>query len=81
LNHIASALDLVLPNEYLDAQAPLGAEPLWNGRLLFAGTELGGEQPGYLEGALDAAERAATLALELTPRVTSSRAQFAQAVR
>ncbi len=37
---------------------PDEAHSLWNGRIRFAGTEAAPEHGGYLEGALEAAERA-----------------------
>ncbi|MES1188416.1 MAG: FAD-dependent oxidoreductase [Myxococcales bacterium] len=66
--YISSALDLELPNQYLSTAAPLGADERWHGRLLFAGTEQASEHAGYLEGALEAAERTAELALHCVSR-------------
>lgn len=40
-------------------QPPAGKSSLWDGTILFAGTETADHQGGYLEGALVAAERAA----------------------
>lgn len=40
---------------------PAGQTALWDGALLFAGTETADQQGGYLEGALGAAERAVAM--------------------
>jgi len=39
---------------------PAGKSSMWDGRILFAGTETAYEHGGYMEGALTAAERAVT---------------------
>ena len=45
-------------------QPPEGRASIWEGALVFAGTETAEEQGGYLEGALGAAERAVLLCRE-----------------
>jgi monoamine oxidase len=46
--------------EHPDYHPPAGKTSIWQGRIHFAGTETALEHGGYLEGALSAAERAAS---------------------
>ncbi|WP_374341176.1 flavin monoamine oxidase family protein [Methyloversatilis sp.] len=62
-----STLDAVEPGGHPDDGIPLLATPLWGGRLHLAGSETAGRGAGYLEGALDAAERVATRLLASPP--------------
>jgi monoamine oxidase len=55
--------------EPLDYGHPLLAEPLWDGRLLWAGTETAAEGGGHMEGALVAGQRAAAAVLERASRL------------
>ena len=57
--YTATADDFEPPNEYPAYGIPSGGEDLWDGQLIFAGSETSNEHPGYLEGALSAAARAA----------------------
>jgi monoamine oxidase len=57
--------DQVASNSHPTYGLPVSADDLWNGHLLFAGTESARIAGGYLEGALEAAELA-------TKKLTSS---------
>jgi len=48
-------------------QPPLGKSGIWDGIVLFAGTETSDQYGGYLEGALASAERAVYAARRITP--------------
>lgn len=48
-------------------------QPHWNGRLLWASAETATEHPGYLDGAIEAGERAAQQAFEATLEAASHR--------
>ncbi|WP_395666072.1 flavin monoamine oxidase family protein [Methylocella sp.] len=55
----ASARDLVPPGEHPAYDNPHLRQAAWEGRLLFGGSETAASAGGYMEGALDAAERLA----------------------
>lgn len=57
----ATPYDQAPMHEHPVYQPPDGRPSIWDGTLLFAGTETAEEQGGYLEGALGAAERAVLL--------------------
>jgi monoamine oxidase len=62
--YIAGQLDREVPSQYPQLIVDADDDDPWKGRLLFAGSELALEHQGYLEGALEAAERAAAGVLE-----------------
>ncbi len=61
--HTATSLDLQPLYAHPAYGLPSALDGLWNGRLIFAGTETAPQFGGYLEGALEAAENALTLLL------------------
>ena len=58
--HTAAPLDHQPLFSHPDYGLPSDLRDLWEGKLVFAGTEVAGQFGGYLEGALEAAEAAAT---------------------
>ncbi len=57
-SYTATPLDAAPPNGHPSYGFPATQQCLWDGRLLLAGTEAALRNGGYLEGALEAAERA-----------------------
>ena len=56
--YTATEYDRRAANDHPLYQAPLGKPHIWDGTVLFAGTETSDQYGGYLEGALASAERA-----------------------
>lgn len=54
---IATRLDQAPPSYHPSYGLPAALRDVWNGKLLFGSTEMASEFGGYLEGALEAAER------------------------
>ena len=52
--------------EHPPAPPPVLTQPRWNGHLLWASAETATEHPGYLDGAIEAGERAAQQVLDAT---------------
>lgn len=72
--YTSSTLDRVSPQiEHFDLANPLLRRTLWNGKLFFGGSETASRGAGYLEGALEAAQRIerelARMAIPALPRV------------
>ena len=59
--------------EHPPAPPTVLTQPHWNGHLLWASAETATEHPGYLDGAIEAGQRAAQQALESTPTAVSNR--------
>lgn len=59
--------------EHPPTPPPVLTQPHWNGRLLWASAETATEHPGYLDGAIEAGERAAQQVFEASPEAASTR--------